>query len=243
MKTLQETKPIWHAVAWIALYVVVVNLGDMISGTLGVANLATSILLVALSVGLLLYVKKNHWLEYYGLTSLGTGQLQRMLFYVPMLAIVLIMSLKGVIPGLSLQDIVIICVLMICVGFLEELLFRGFLFQAILKTGGLNRAVMISGITFGIGHIVNLARGYSAGDQVIQIVAGIFIGIALAYCVAITKTILPGVIFHALLNITGIVTNDNLQMETYIVMAIVVVTVLYAIYLKRSIESHQPLPA
>ena len=243
MKRLQETKPIWHAVVWIAIYVGVVNLGDMLSSTLGVANLATSLLLVVLSLTLLFYVRKNHWLEYYGLASLGTAQLQPMLFYIPLVAIAFIQYLKGFNPDLDLQDIVIIVVLMVCVGFLEELLFRGFLFQAILKTASLNRAVIISGITFGIGHIVNLARGYSTADQAIQIVAAIFIGLVLACCVAMTKTILPGVIFHALFNISGSVTNNNLEMETTILIAIVVISLFYSLYLKRFATVRAPLPA
>lgn len=131
---------------------------------------------------------------------------------------------------------------MVCVGFIEELLFRGFLFRAILKKSGLNRAVIISGVTFGIGHIVNLARGYSVADQAIQIVAGIFIGIALAYLVALTQSMMPGVIFHILFNISGSVTNDNVGMEAQFVIAVAVVMVAYALYLRQAIHAEESLP-
>ena len=243
MKTLQATKPIWHAIVWIVIYVVLVNIGDAISESIGVANLATSLLLIALSIGLLVYVVKNHWSETYGLMPVQPVNFRRTWFYIPLIVMVFMQYLKGFNPDLSIQDIVIICVLMIGVGFLEELIFRGFLFQAILKKGSLNRAVIISGVTFGIGHIVNLARGYSAADQVIQIIAAIFIGVALAYCVAVTHNIVPGVIFHTLFNISGMVTNNNVAMETGILIAIIVITLLYSFYLKRSIPTQARLRA
>ena len=242
MKQLQVTKPVWHAVLWIVIYVVVVNVGDLISEALGVENLATSLLLVGLSLGLLFYVRRNGWLSYYGLASFGAEHLQRMLYYAPLLVIIAIMWLRGVKPGLGLREIALICLLMICVGFLEELLFRGFLLRGILKTSSLNRAVLISGITFGIGHIVNLARGMSPAEQTIQIVAGIFLGIVLAYCAVASGTIIPQAIFHTLLNISGNLTSSSVEVETMVLLATVVISVFYSLYLRRLLTQRAPLP-
>ncbi len=47
---------------------------------------------------------------------------------------------------------------MLLAGFLEEVLFRGLLFTA-LRPRGLKRAALISSLTFGLGHIVNLLNG------------------------------------------------------------------------------------
>ncbi|WP_106007809.1 CPBP family intramembrane glutamic endopeptidase [Clostridium luticellarii] len=44
--------------------------------------------------------------------------------------------------------IVLSCFLMIGTGFVEEVLFRGFLFQGIYCKSGANKAIFISGITF-----------------------------------------------------------------------------------------------
>ncbi len=140
---------------------------------------------------------------------------------------------KGLNSALDFRDIAIIVILMIGVGFIEELLFRGFLFQGILKTGKLTNAIIISGITFGIGHIVNVMRGYSLADQGLQIVIAIVLGITLALLVSLTDSILPGVIFHTLLNISGSLTNSNLTIELYIVVFSIVLCVAYAVYLKK----------
>lgn len=59
MKRLQATQPIWHAVLWILIYVAIVNLGDVISESVGIESLATSVLLVTLSLVLIVYVKRN----------------------------------------------------------------------------------------------------------------------------------------------------------------------------------------
>ena len=42
-----ETKPVAHAVFWIALYIAIVNIGDSLGG---IPNLATSLLLTVLSM-------------------------------------------------------------------------------------------------------------------------------------------------------------------------------------------------
>lgn len=40
---------------------------------------------------------------------------------------------------------------MLCVGFLEEMIFRGLLFEAIAKEN-VKKAIIISSVTFGIRH-------------------------------------------------------------------------------------------
>ena len=47
---------------------------------------------------------------------------------------------------------------MLCVGFLEEVIFRGFLFRALAKEN-VNKAIIITSVTFGLGHILNLFNG------------------------------------------------------------------------------------
>lgn len=50
MNRLQENRPIWHAVAWIAIYVIAVNIGDWLSTLVGVPNSGASAVLVLLAV-------------------------------------------------------------------------------------------------------------------------------------------------------------------------------------------------
>ena len=241
MKRIQEENPIWHAMIWVFMYILLVNVGDLISENIGIDNSATSVLLIVLSVALLIYIKKNDWFNYYGIRRPDKADFKKSLFYVPLIIMALIQYFKGINSELGFQGIGLGIVLMICVGWIEEILFRGFLYQGILKKSGLVRAVIISGITFGIGHIVNLMRGYSMADQAVQIVAAILIGIALALLIAVTKNIMPGVVFHILFNISGTITNNNLSMEIMMVIAIIVICALYSIYLRKSLTSQKTL--
>ena len=47
---------------------------------------------------------------------------------------------------------------MLCVGFAEEVIFRGFLFRAMEKDN-VKTAIIGSSVTFGLGHVLNLVNG------------------------------------------------------------------------------------
>lgn len=104
----------------------------------------------------------------------------------------------------------------------------------------MNRAVAISGITFGLGHIVNLFRGYGFQEQIIQILVAGGIGIVLALLVAITKNIVPGVLFHIVFNISGSISNTaSGQQELYALVTILMICVVYSIYLIKTIKTNR----
>jgi membrane protease YdiL (CAAX protease family) len=236
MKKLQENKPIWHALIWILAYIVLVNIGDNLPTILGVEGLATVLILIAFSLVLLVYLKKNNWFELYGFKKIKKSDLTKALFFIPLIITIPLHYFRGVDKGLGATGFILAILLMMCVGFLEELLFRGFLYQGILKEKGITRAVIISGVTFGIGHVVNLARGYSTGDQITQIVAGIFVGILLALIVALTNNIIPCVLWHIFFNFSGTVTNSDLKMETYMVLIVAIICTLYSAYLMKAFD-------
>ncbi|HSP48372.1 MAG TPA: CPBP family intramembrane glutamic endopeptidase, partial [Clostridiaceae bacterium] len=153
MKKLIETKPILHTVLWIMVYIVGVNIGDGFEVQTGIPNLVTALILMGLSGILIMYLKRNVWVERFGLKRIGKMDMKQTLYFVPLILLILIQFVAGIDPTLSMRDIAVFCLLMAGVGFIEELLFRGFLFQAIEGKSGVKRAVLISGVTFGLGHI------------------------------------------------------------------------------------------
>lgn len=237
MKNLRENKPIWHAMVWVAIYIAAMNLGAFLAEAYPAITWATGGVLAVLSIALLVYISKTGTASTYWVNSPESGTLSRALYLAPLFAIAFFQYAKGIDPQLDLGAVAAALLLVIGVAFIEELLFRGFLLQALRVKGGLNRAVIISGATFGIGHIINLANGYSGADQLIQVIAAVVIGIALAYCVAITGSIIPGVVFHALFNLSGTITVLSTSMDTYILGAVIVVMVPYIVYLRRQLAS------
>lgn len=239
MLKLQDTKPIWHALIWIGIYVVAVNIGDFLGETLDFPSL-TSIVLVALSIALLIYLRVGRRLAFYGIRPVQPQTFSLTLFYIPLFAIAFVQYGKGFAAGLDVQTVLFAVLLVAAVGFIEELLFRGFLLQALRARGGLTRAIIISGVTFGIGHIVNLLRGYSLTDQVLQLVAAVLIGIALAYCVVLTGSILPAVVFHVLFNLSGTITAHSVFGDTVTVGIVAIVMVPYILFLRNRLAKSGP---
>lgn len=231
MRKLQASSPIWHAVAWIGIYVVAMNIGDALSEAIGVPNSGTTAVLVVLSLWLIFYLRRDGWLRYYGVRAVRRSDFKKTWLYIPLVLIVVMQFTKGMRDDLDLTAVLLIVALMLCVGFLEELIFRGMLFRGIQRTSNLTRAVVISGVTFGIGHIVNLARGMSVVDQLTQIGFAVVLGIVLALLFAVTETIIPLIVFHALVNISGSLTVNNPESELLMLAATTLVCAGYAAYL------------
>ena len=179
MPKLYEKKPVLHAIIWILIYIFMANMGVALSKILGVDNLGNGILFLILSIVLFFYIKKNHWISYYGFKKLNEENFKRTYFYIPFLLLIILNGITGFNSELKVIDILSILLFMGCVGFLEELIFRGFLYKAILAKGNVVKAILISGITFGLGHIVNLFNGYTGTEQIMQIIGAAAIGIML----------------------------------------------------------------
>lgn len=243
MVTLQEKYPVWHAVAWIGIYVIAVNIGDWLSAMMGQPNSVTSAVLVLLSAWLLVDLGRRGWLAYYGVRPLRRADFRSVLLYVPLALIISMQFTKGIKEELTVTAVLLIVVLMICVGFLEELIFRGMLLRGIQRTSTLTRAIVISGITFGVGHVVNLARGMTPLEQSIQVGFGIVLGIVLALLFAVTGTIVPLIVFHALLNISGNITVGDTTADMLMLVATTVVCIGYALYLVAVLRRRGPAEA
>lgn len=235
MKRLIETKPILHTMLWIMVYIAGVNIGDGFEAQTDVPNLVTALLVMGLSIILIIYLIRNGWVERFGMKRVRKADLKQVLYFVPLAILVLIQFASGIDPALSMTEIAVFCLLMTGVGFIEELLFRGFLYQAIEGKSGVKRAVLISGVTFGLGHIVNLMRGYGYAEQAGQIVVAVAVGIMLALIVARTGNIVPGILFHILFNVSGSVTRQDAGLETTLATMIVVISVGYAFCLSKSL--------
>ncbi|QEE61174.1 CPBP family intramembrane metalloprotease [Salinibacterium sp. dk2585] len=231
MKKLHDVQPVWHAVVWIVAYVLLVSVGDWASELFGEPNSATAPLLLVFSIALVLYVIRNGWARRYGLRPIRRDQFRGTLLYLPLAVLVVLQFANGFRERLDLMTVLLIILLMIGVGIVEEVLFRGFLFRAILNEGSLARAVAISGVTFGIGHILNLARGYTGTEQIIQVAGAIVIGVVLTLLFAVSGTIVPLIAFHALFNIGGSLTEASAESEWRMLGVTVIIGAAYAVYL------------
>lgn len=128
---------------------------------------------------------------------------------------------------------------MLCVGLLEEVIFRGLLFAAIAKDN-VKSAIVISSVTFGIGHIINLfnGSGMELVNNLCQIVFATAVGFLLVTIFYRGGSLLPCILVHSAINTLGtFASNAGLTMEMRLLHlgALIAITVAYTLILTRTL--------
>ena len=173
-------------------------MADSLSESIGITKAITTPILIVMSVILLLWVNKTDLKKEFGLS--GSVKWNRsVMYYIPLLVLITANLWNGVTLNMPIPDTVLYIVSMIFVGFLEELIFRGFLFKSLCESGT-RKAFIISSVTFGIGHIVNLLNGAELLPTVLQIISAIAIGFLFTLIYYKTKNLLPCIITHSVFN-------------------------------------------
>ena len=239
IKKLYDKSEIWFAVVWIIAYVVLASIGDNISAQIGTTKIITLPILIILSVILLLFVKKNKMFEQYGLCK-SKIPASKMLFYLPLVILLTANLWYGVAVNLSLLESVLYVLSMLCVGFLEEMIFRGFLFNAIAKNS-VKVSIIVSSITFGVGHVVNLFNGSGMGLllNVIQIIYAIATGFAFVMIYYKTKSLILCILTHGIFNSLSVFSNERaMTIQNQIVsgVLIVIITGCYPLYIALAVR-------
>ena len=146
----------------------------------------------------------------------------------------------GVTINFSPLENVLYILSMLCVGFLEEMIFRGFLFNALVRDG-VKSAIIISSVSFGIGHIVNLVNGSGAGllPTMLQVVYAIAIGFAFVMIYYKTKSLLPCILTHSILNSLSVFANEEVitpQKQIISSILIALIAAGYALYIASAVK-------
>lgn len=242
IKKLYEKSEIWFAVAWIITYCVLSSIGDNMSASVGVLKSITLPILVVLTVILYLFVKKNGLSEKYGLCKPQISA-ARMLFYIPLIVLMTVNLWNGFVMNASLLETLLYVLSMLCIGFLEEMIFRGFLFNAMVKDG-VKSAIIVSSVTFGIGHIVNLVNGSGAEllPNVLQVIYAVAIGFAFVMIYYKTKSLFPCIITHGLFNTaSAFADKTEITSQRRIVTAVLIAIIAgaYALYITFVIKNKE----
>ena len=99
---------------------------------------------------------------------------------------------------------------MLLVGFLEELIFRGFLFKAMCKDS-VKSAVIVSSITFGIGHIMNLFNSSDAEfiPNILQVIYATAAGFMFVMIFYRSGSLIPCIVAHGLFNALSVFSDES----------------------------------
>ena len=229
MKKLYEKNEVLFAVLWIVLYCA---LTIPIRGSLGDESPLMLVALAAIAAGATAFIKANGLERRYGLDHLPKRP-GAMLYYIPMLVLATGNLWGGVslhYPGLSQLWAVLS---MLLIGYVEEVLFRGFLFRALIKKDGLVPAIIISAVTFGIGHIVNLLAGQANLETIMQVLFAVAWGFIFTYAFLKGGSLWPCVAVHGLVDVFSKFSRDSVTAEWVYIGATILVALLYCPYLAR----------
>ncbi len=238
MKKLYEKSELTFAIVWIAVYCVLQSIANPLNKMIGIAYAASAAFCVLQTAVLFAFIRKNDLSKRYGLCRPSVPA-RRFLYYVPLLILASGNLWNGVAVNYTLVETVCRIVCMLCVGFLEEVIFRGFLFSAIARDN-LKSAVVISSVTFGVGHIINLFNGSGMDlvSNLCQIVFAVAVGFLLVTIFDRGESLIPSILVHSAINTLGTFADDgNLTMQMHLLhlAVLTVITVVYTLILTRTL--------
>lgn len=238
MKKLYEKNELTFAIAWIVGYCVLQSLANPLNERIGVEYAVSAVFCILQAAVLFAFIRKNNLQKRYGLCKPPLSA-RRFLYYVPLVILASGNLWNGVACNYSPLGTVCHIVCMLCVGFLEEVIFRGLLFAAIAKNS-VKSAVVISSVTFGVGHIVNLfnGSGMDLAENLCQIAFAVVVGFLLVTIFCRGGSLLPCILVHAVINILSTFANDaGLSTERHLlhIGILIVLTVAYTLVLTKTL--------
>ncbi|MBR6137012.1 MAG: CPBP family intramembrane metalloprotease [Bacilli bacterium] len=216
----------------IGLIVIYVVMNSYMIQNFGYTSLASAIANTVLSILIVILIIVIKRIKYYGLTK--AEHKKELLFFIPLIIISLFNLRYGITIANKTHEIIFHIITMINVGFIEEILFRGFLFK-MMEKDNLKTAIIVSSITFGLGHIVNLLNGADLVPTLLQVCYAIAIGYMLVMVFIKSKSLIPCIIFHGVFNSLSIISsNTSGYISTIILMLL---TIGYGYYISRKVKN------
>ena len=231
MKKLYDTKENLFAILWIVVYCV---LTIPIRGELGDESVWMLVALAGIAAAATAFINKYGLQGKYGLDRWPKNN-ARYWYFIPML-ILMTGNLWGGVgiayPGMG-QVYAVLSMLLI--GYVEEVIFRGFLFKMMLKQDGVKPAVIVSSVTFGIGHLVNLLAGQATLDSVIQVFFAIAWGFIFTMVFFKCGSLWPCIIVHGLVDVFSKFANPagNPTLDWVYIIATILLAIVYCTYLTK----------
>ena len=242
MKKLYEKNELTFAIVWIVVYCVLQSLANPLNKIIGIEYAASAAFCILQAAILFTFIQKNKLQERYGLCK-SSVPARQFLFYLPLIVLASGNLWNGAAVNYTPAETACRIVCMLCVGFLEEVIFRGLLFTAIAKDN-VKSAIIISSLTFGIGHIINLFNGSGMDlvSSLCQIVFAIAVGFLLVTIFYRGGSLIPCILVHSAINTLSTFANDaNLttQMHLLHLAILIAITVFYTLILTRTLPSRR----
>lgn len=222
-----KNKELFYTIIYIIFYVISNSIVLNNYGQISIQSLLVNAVITVTLISTIISTKKT---KYYGLTKVNKPK--KYLYFIPLILLVLINFIGGIKIVNTPKEIVLFMLTMLEVGFIEEILFRGFLFKTIEKDDQ-KTAIIITSLTFGIGHIVNLLNGADFIPTLIQIIYSVSVGYLFVKILIKTKSLWPCIITHSLLNALSIFSNQTTTIFYISSILILMISISYSFYLNK----------
>lgn len=242
MKKIYEKSELTFAIVWIVVYCVLQSLANSLNEKIGIEYAASAFFCVLQAVILFVFIQKNNLLERYGLCKCVVPA-RRFLYYVPLIILATGNLWNGADVNYSPLGTVFRIVCMLCVGFIEEVIFRGFLFKAMAKDN-IKSAIIVSSVTFGIGHLINLFNGSGMDlvNNLCQICFAVAVGFLLVTIFYRGGSLVPCIFTHSAINTLSTFANGaGFTVEKQIIRCLIMIalTVAYTLVLTKTLPKSQ----
>lgn len=221
-----ETK---FCILLIIVYLVINSVCIQFFGETSAVGFIANTVLSACLIAIILKLKRA---DYYGLRKVKN--LRQYLYFFPLAIIVSVNLWSGVNINNSPSEIIFHILTMLNIGFIEEIIFRGFLFKMMAKSN-VKSAIIVSAVTFGAGHIVNLINGADLIPTLIQICYATSIGYLFVVIFNKSKSLVPCIITHSLVNSLSVFNVEN-TLSLYVAPVILtIIPLVYAFYINKKV--------
>lgn len=240
MNKFYQKSELWFSIFWIIVYIIGTSITDDLSSRVGIEKSVTAGFYLFLCTVLLIWIFTNKFHKKFGLCK-PTLKAKQLLYFIPLIVLLSVNFWVGIEIELNLAESITFIITMLCVGFIEEIIFRGFLFKA-LEKDGIKSAIIISSVSFGAGHIINLfLNSANLISNICQICYAISTGFLFVILFYKGKSLLPCIITHSLFNALSLFTNESIittRIEILLMLAMVAITTCYSIYLIRKLPQN-----
>ena len=226
------------AILWIVAYVVLTSLADQLSESIGITKSVSAALHIVMSLILFFWIRNNHLSEKYGFCR-SVIPAKRFLYYLPLIITASTAFWGGIKLQYGFPEALLFFISMCCVGFLEEVIFRGLLFRAMEKDN-LKTAIIVSALTFGLGHVVNLFNGSGQDIQstIVQVVFAVLVGFVLVLIFYHGKSLVPCIVFHSANNALRVFSAEgSLSPQAEMILNLLIIVVVLGGYLLYLIKA------
>lgn len=239
MTKLHDKKPLAFALMWIGIYIVFSSLAEELSRQIGLESSIAAAFHLLCSLFLLFWLKKQGLFRQYGLCA-AKYPAKKFLYYIPLLLAASCNLWLGLRLNLSPLESGFYVLSMLCVGFLEEIIFRGFLFKA-MSRDSIKSAIIVSSVTFGIGHIINLINGSGMGlvANLCQVVYAIAFGFLFVIIFHRGGSLLPCIMTHSTVNALSVFSTapETAVVEIVTALILTAIGIIYTLILLKTLPA------